>query len=84
VTGAEAYVDVFRRNSRLLVFNDNHRPTDPSPVAGNVHSSVVVVDVYADKLTEFARAPQFPKVGHETCGKSGKTNNGTINVDDEC
>lgn len=45
---------------------------------------MVMVDVHADELTELARAPQFPKIGHEACRKSGKTNNGTINVYNEC
>lgn len=78
-----SYNDMLVHDFRLLIFNNDHRPTNSATITRNVDSVVMMINVDADEFTESPGATQFPKVLNKTSRILCQTNDATVDVHDK-
>ena len=66
-----------------MILNNDEWPAYPSSIARNMHSAMMMVDVYAHKLAETPCSPEFAKMRNKQRWVSCQANNGSVYIDDE-
>ena len=75
---------MFRSDPRLAVLDDDHWPTDPPAITGNMNRLLMMVDVDPYEFIDLPCSPQFSKFMDETGGVAGDANDGAVDVNYEC
>lgn len=75
---------MFCMDFRSPVFDNNHRPTYTASIARNVHSTVVMIDIDADKLAYPSSSTKSSKLRDESGRIPCQTDNCTIDVHNKC
>ncbi|KAA1081584.1 hypothetical protein PGTUg99_019283 [Puccinia graminis f. sp. tritici] len=76
------FLNVMSLDHRVSIGDDDHRPTDPSPIGRDIHGLLIGVHVDTDELGDLTSPSELSKDFDESFGRSGETQDVTINEDD--
>lgn len=79
----KVHLHMFRSHLRKCIFYYDHRPADTPSVTRNVHSSVMVIDIYAHEFAKLVASAELSKLGYEVRWMSCKADDGSVDVDDK-
>lgn len=74
---------MLKGNPWLPILHNNGWSTNPSTVASDMNSTVVVVDIYADKFAEASSSSELAKLSDEFGRVARQSDNSPIHVHDE-
>lgn len=77
------YLDVLCLDPGLAVLDDDHRPTDPPPVARDMNCLLVMVNVHPDEFIDFPCSPQFSETIDKTSRIAGDADDGAVDVNNK-
>jgi hypothetical protein len=71
------------RDSGSSILYYDHRTANSATVTRDVNGTMMIVDVYAHKLTETPSPPKFSELFHKVQRIPGKPNDSTVHVNHE-
>jgi hypothetical protein len=74
---------MIRGNLRSSAFHNDHGSTNATAVTGDMHGSVMIIDIDAHEFAETARPSKLSKIRNKARRISGEANNATVHIHHE-
>jgi hypothetical protein len=79
----DLHLNVFCRDPRFTVLDDDHRPTDPPAITRNMNRLLVMVDVDPDEFIDLSCPPQLSEFIDETGRIASDADYGAVDMNYE-